>query len=221
KRLVVGGFDRVYELGRIFRNEGVSTRHNPEFTSVEIYQAYADYHDMIELTERLVAGAAQEVLGTSRVGAGAGGEEGEEMVVELAAPWKRVTMNDLVKEKIGLDFESLDQSDPEGSLRQAREAAVSAGVGKALGLGTAGEILNECFEELCEGDLMQPTVVMDHPVEVSPLAKPHRSKPGFTERFEVFVLGREMANAFSELTDPVDQRARFERQAAKKVGEDK
>ncbi|CAN0162594.1 unnamed protein product, partial [Ectocarpus sp. 8 AP-2014] len=215
KRLVVGGFDRVYELGRIFRNEGISTRHNPEFTSVEVYQAYADYHDMMELTEKLVAGAASEVLGTTAVSGGE--EEGAPPDVDLKAPWRRVTMNDLVREKIGLDFEALDMSDPAAALATAREAALKAGVHKAAGLETPGYILNECFEELCEADLIQPTIVMDHPIEVSPLAKPHRSKPGYTERFEVFVQGREMANAFSELTDPVDQRNRFELQAAKKV----
>eukprot|EP00904_Undaria_pinnatifida_P005237 jgi/Undpi1/1843/HiC_scaffold_12.g05230.m1 len=219
KRLVVGGFDRVYELGRIFRNEGISTRHNPEFTSVEVYQAYADYHDMMELTERLVAGAASEVLGTTLI-AGEG-EEGRALPdLDLKAPWRRVTMNDLVKEKIGLDFEALDMSDPAGALAKAREAALSAGVHKAEALESPGYILNECFEELCEADLIQPTIVMDHPIEVSPLAKPHRSKPGYTERFEVFVQGREMANAFSELTDPVDQRQRFELQAAKKAAGD-
>ncbi|CAB1112633.1 unnamed protein product [Ectocarpus sp. CCAP 1310/34] len=218
KRLVVGGFDRVYELGRIFRNEGISTRHNPEFTSVEVYQAYADYHDMMELTEKLVAGAASEVLGTTAVSGGE--EEGAPPDVDLKAPWRRVTMNDLVKEKIGLDFEALDMSDPAAALAIAREAALKAGVHKAAGLETPGYILNECFEELCEADLIQPTIVMDHPIEVSPLAKPHRSKAGYTERFEVFVQGREMANAFSELTDPVDQRNRFELQAAKKAAGD-
>ncbi|CBJ27015.1 Lysyl-tRNA Synthetase [Ectocarpus siliculosus] len=218
KRLVVGGFDRVYELGRIFRNEGISTRHNPEFTSVEVYQAYADYHDMMELTERLVAGAASEVLGTTAVSGGE--EEGAPPDVDLKAPWRRVTMNDLVREKIGLDFEALDMSDPAAALATARETALKAGVHKAAGLETPGYILNECFEELCEADLIQPTIVMDHPIEVSPLAKPHRTKPGYTERFEVFVQGREMANAFSELTDPVDQRNRFELQAAKKAAGD-
>eukprot|EP00752_Nemacystus_decipiens_P018778 g16836.t1 len=170
KRLVVGGFDRVYELGRIFRNEGVSTRHNPEFTSVEVYQAYADYHDMMELTEKLVAGAASEVLGTTTVVGG--DEDGSPPDVDLKAPWRRVTMNDLVKEKIGLDFEALDMSDPDAALATAREAALKAGVHKATGLETPGYILNECFEELCEADLIQPTIVMDHPIEVQQATAP-------------------------------------------------
>ncbi|KAG5183438.1 hypothetical protein JKP88DRAFT_185993 [Tribonema minus] len=208
KRLVVGGFDRVYELGRIFRNEGISTRHNPEFTSVEIYQAYADYSDMMDLTEKLITNAARRVCGGSTEISYQGTE------ISLTAPWRRVTMSDLVKGACGFDFEACTD------VAEAKRVAAGAGVHSAAGKATVGEILNECFEELCESSLIQPTFVTDYPVEVSPLAKPHRSKPGYTERFELFIVGRETANAFSELTDSVDQRQRFEVQAAKKAAGD-
>jgi lysyl-tRNA synthetase class 2 len=213
KRLIVGGFERVYELGRIFRNEGISTRHNPEFTSVELYQAYADYDDMMELTENLVCTIAEEVCGGLVIPYG-------EHTVSLEKPWRRVTMHDVVKEEIpDFDFAALDPNDPE-SLTKARAVASAAGVPGVNGVKTIGEVLNLAFEELCEPKLIQPTFVIDYPVEVSPLAKPHRSKPGLVERFELFAVGREHANAFSELTDPVDQRARFEAQAAKKAAGD-
>lgn len=215
KRLVVGGFHRVYEVGRIFRNEGVSARHNPEFTSVELYQAYADYHDMMELTEELVCGAAATVLG------GGGAEENApteipygDHVVSLARPWRRVTMRDVVAEHTGdFDFATAD-------LASARAAAAAAGVSNVDALPTVGHVLNACFEELCESTLVQPTFVTDYPVEISPLSKPHRSEPGLVERFELFATGRELANSFSELTDPVDQRRRLEEQAAKKAAGD-
>lgn len=213
KRLIVGGFDRVYEVGRIFRNEGISTRHNPEFTSVELYQAYADYNDMMDLTEELVCTIAQEVCGTVTVPYG-------EHTVSFERPWRRVTMHDIVKEAIpDFDFAALDPDDPE-SLSKAKDAAKMAGVPGVDALKTIGEVLNVCFEELCEPTLIQPTFVIDYPVEVSPLAKPHRSKPGLVERFELFMVGREHANSFSELTDPVDQRLRFEAQAEKKAAGD-
>eukprot|EP00629_Pelagomonadales_sp_RCC1024_P000366 CAMPEP_0119263820 /NCGR_PEP_ID=MMETSP1329-20130426/3112_1 /TAXON_ID=114041 /ORGANISM="Genus nov. species nov., Strain RCC1024" /LENGTH=543 /DNA_ID=CAMNT_0007263553 /DNA_START=87 /DNA_END=1718 /DNA_ORIENTATION=- len=207
KRLVVGGFDRVYELGRIFRNEGVSTRHNPEFTSVELYQAYSDYTAMMAITEELVEDLASSLLGTTSLPYG-------DETIDVAVPWRRVPMAELVKEA-GADLEGLD-------LEAARAAAVAAGVPAALAAKqpSVGYLLNCCFEELCEAKLRQPTFVTDYPVEVSPLAKPHRSKPGLVERFELFAVGREMANAFSELTDPVDQRERFEAQAAKKAAGD-
>jgi lysyl-tRNA synthetase class 2 len=213
KRLIVGGFDRVYELGRIFRNEGVSTRHNPEFTSVELYQAYADYDDMMDLTESLVCSVAEDVCTGLVIPYG-------EHTVSLERPWRRVTMHDIVKEEIpDFDFAALDAEDP-ASLPAAKAAAAAAGVPNASDVKTIGEVLNLCFEELCEPKLIQPTFVIDYPVEVSPLAKPHRSKPGLVERFELFAVGREHANSFSELTDPVDQRARFEAQAAKKAAGD-
>ena len=212
KRLIVGGFTKVYELGRIFRNEGVSTRHNPEFTSIELYQAYADYNDMIELTEELICGMNDAVNDSRILTYG-------EHTVSLERPWRRVTMNDIVKENMdGFDFESLDQNDPD-SLEVAKKAAANYGVDVAK-LNSIGYILNACFEELCESKCIQPTFVIDYPVDVSPLAKPHRSKPGYTERFELFATGREMANSFSELTDPIDQRQRFEAQAAKKAAGD-
>ena len=215
KRLIVGGFNRVYELGRIFRNEGISTRHNPEFTSVELYQAFADYNDMMELMEQLVCTIAQD----SRICDSLIIPYGN-YTVSLERPWRRVTMHDAVKEEIpDFDFAALDPEDPESLLR-AKAAAEAAGVPGVYGLGTIGEVLNKCFEELCEPKLIQPTFVIDYPVEVSPLAKPHRSKPGIVERFELFVVGREHANSFSELTDPVDQRLRFEAQAAKKAAGD-
>lgn len=210
KRLIIGGFPRVYELGRIFRNEGISTRHNPEFTSVELYQAYADYHDMMDLTEELVCGMAREVCDSMTIPYG-------EYTVCLERPWRRVTMHDIVKEEIP-DFD-FDLSDP-SILDAAKAAASAAGVPDVHKLTTVGYVLNACFEELCEPKLIQPTFVIDYPVEVSPLSKPHRSKPGMVERFELFATGREMANSFSELTDPVDQRERFEAQAAKKAAGD-
>lgn len=215
KRLIVGGFNRVYELGRIFRNEGLSTRHNPEFTSIELYQAYADYHDMMDLTEHLVCSIAQDpnVCGTLTIPYG-------EHTISLERPWRRVTMHDIVKEEIpDFDFSVLDVSDP-SSLGKAKEAAIKAGVPGIDDLNSVGEVLNQCFEELCEPKLIQPTFVIDYPVEVSPLAKPHRSKAGIVERFELFAVGREHANSFSELTDPEDQRVRFEAQAAKKAAGD-
>eukprot|EP00521_Asterionellopsis_glacialis_P017943 CAMPEP_0195308886 /NCGR_PEP_ID=MMETSP0707-20130614/38458_1 /TAXON_ID=33640 /ORGANISM="Asterionellopsis glacialis, Strain CCMP134" /LENGTH=623 /DNA_ID=CAMNT_0040373177 /DNA_START=96 /DNA_END=1967 /DNA_ORIENTATION=- len=213
KRLVIGGFNKVYELGRIFRNEGISTRHNPEFTSIELYQAYADYNDMMDLTEELVCGMAESVCDSLVI------PYGEDMV-SLERPWRRVTMHDIVKEEIpDFDFAALDPDDPE-SLVAAKAAASAAGVPGVADLKSVGDVLNMCFEELCEPKLIQPTFVIDYPVEVSPLAKPHRSKPGMVERFELFATGRELANSFSELTDPVDQRTRFEAQAEKKAAGD-
>lgn len=207
KRLVVGGFEKVYEIGRIFRNEGVSTRHNPEFTMLELYQAYADYNDMMQLTEALIAYAAQEVVGTLNIT-----YQGHE--VDLTPPWRRVTMHELVLEHTGLDFNQFQ------TLEEAKTAAKAAGLTDVEGCESIGKLLNEAFEQQVEPTLIQPTFVIDYPVEISPLAKPHRSKPGLVERFELFIVGRETANSFSELTDPIDQRQRFEEQAARKAAGD-
>ena len=205
KRLVVGGFERVYELGRIFRNEGVSTRHNPEFTSVEIYQAYADYHGMMEITEQLIVAAAREVCGGTEIT-----YQGTE--VDLTPPWRRATMHDLVQEATGLDFTAFEGPDPAGSRARAAAAMAAAGLEVPDGADCLGRLLVEAFEQTVETSLIQPTFVLDYPVENSPLARAHRSKPGLVERFELFIVGRETANAFSELIDPVDQRSRLEAQ---------
>ncbi len=205
KRLIVGGFEKVFELGRLFRNEGISTRHNPEFTTIEIYQAYADYHDMMALTENLIATVAQEVLGTVQIT-----YQGE--AINLAPPWRRVTMHKLVQEVTGIDFNQFQ------TLEDATTAALEVGV--ESGFTSIGKVLNEVFEQKVEETLIQPTFILDYPVEISPLAKPHRSKPGLVERFELFIVGRETANSFSELTDPIEQRQRLEAQAARKASGD-
>ena len=207
KRLVVGGFERVYELGRIFRNEGISTRHNPEFTSVEIYQAYADYGDMMDLTERLIAHVCEQVCGGTRLT-----YQGTE--VDLTPPWRRATMHDLVREATGLDFTAF------GSRAEAAAAMAAQGLEVPALADSVGRLLVEAFEQRVEADLIQPTFVIDYPVENSPLARAHRSKPGLVERFELFIVGRETANAFSELIDPVDQRQRLEAQMARKAAGD-
>ena len=207
KRLIVGGFERVFEMGRIFRNEGISTRHNPEFTSIELYQAYADYHDMMDITEALIVNAADEVLGTTQIT-----YQGE--AINLSTPWKRITMHDAVQEKTGVDFAAFTE------LETAKAAAKEAGLHGVDDCSSIGHVLNEAFEQTVEPTLIQPTFIIDYPVEISPLAKPHRDKPGLVERFELFIVGRETANSFSELTDPVDQRQRLEAQAAKKAAGD-
>ncbi|NJM47457.1 MAG: lysine--tRNA ligase [Alkalinema sp. RU_4_3] len=207
KRLVVGGFEKVFEMGRIFRNEGVSTRHNPEFTSIEIYQAYADYGDMMDLTEELITTASREVIGTLQLS-----YQGTE--IDLASPWKRLTMHEAVKEAIGVDFTEFTD------LGEAKTAASSVGIRDIEDCASIGKLLNEAFEQKVEATLIQPTFITDYPVEISPLAKPHRSKAGLVERFELFVVGRELGNSFSELTDPLDQRSRLEAQAARKAAGD-
>jgi len=207
KRLVVGGFEKVFELGRIFRNEGVSTRHNPEFTSIEVYQAYVDYTEMMALTEALVTTAAEKVLGTLQLI-----YQGE--AIDLTPPWKRITMHDAVKTATGIDFSQFTD------LVEAKQAAEQAGIGVPADCPSLGHLLNHAFEQKVEATLIQPTFIIDFPVEISPLAKPHRTKPGLVERFELFVVGRELANSFSELTDPIDQRQRLEAQAAKKAAGD-
>lgn len=207
KRLIVGGFEKVFELGRIFRNEGVSTRHNPEFTTIELYQAYADYNDMMALTEGIITTVAQEVLGTLQI-------TYQDTAIDLTPPWRRVTMHDLVKEYTGLDFNAFQ------TLEEAKKASKNAGLEGIDDCSSLGKLLNEAFEQKVEDKLIQPTFVIDYPVEISPLAKPHRSKVGLVERFELFIVGRETANSFSELTDPIEQRDRLEQQAARKAAGD-
>jgi len=207
KRLVVGGFERVYELGRIFRNEGVSTRHNPEFTSVEVYQAYADYNTMMDLTESMLASVTEQVCGGTRLT-----YQGTE--VDLTPPWRRATMHELVQDATGLDFTAFSSRD------HAAAAMVEAGLEVPEKADSIGRLLNEAFEQRVETTLIQPTFVTDYPIEISPLARKHRSKPGLVERFELFIVGRETANAFSELIDPVDQRQRLEAQQARKAAGD-
>ena len=195
KRLIVGGLERVYEIGRVFRNEGLDTRHNPEFTLMELYQAYTDYHGMMDLTENLYRFVALEVLGTTKITYG-----GVEM--DLGKPFRRITMVDAVKEYSGVDFREIH------SLEEARAAADARGIHYEE-RHKKGDILNLFFEEYVEEHLIQPTFVMDHPVEISPLTKRKPDDPEYVERFEFFMNGWEMANAYSELNDPIDQRERF------------
>ncbi|MGB4168358.1 MAG: lysine--tRNA ligase [Tepidanaerobacteraceae bacterium] len=196
KRLIVGGFEKVYEIGKDFRNEGISIKHNPEFTMMELYQAYADYKDMMDLMEDMVAYIAKEVLGTTKVN-----YQGEE--IDLTPPWKRMTMVEAVKHYTDIDFSQV-KSDEE-----ARDIARKLHIEDVDDDATKGKILNLIFEEKVEANLVQPTFIYDYPIEISPLAKKIEDNPNFTYRFEAFITGREMANAFSELNDPIDQKERF------------
>ena len=198
KRLIVGGLERVYEIGRVFRNEGLDTRHNPEFTLMELYQAYTDYNGMMDLTEKLYRFVAQEVLGTTTIT-----YKGVEM--DLGKPFARITMVDAVKKYAGVDFDQIH------SLEEARAVAKEKGV-EFEGRHKKGDILNLFFEEFAEEHLVQPTFVLDHPVEISPLTKRKPGNPDYVERFEFFMNGWEMANAYSEINDPIDQRERFRAQ---------
>lgn len=198
KRLIVGGLERVYEIGRVFRNEGLDTRHNPEFTLMELYQAYTDYNGMMDLTEKLYRFVAQEVLGTTTIT-----YKGVEM--DLGKPFARITMVDAVKKYAGVDFDQIH------TLEEARAAAKEKGV-EFEGRHKKGDILNLFFEEFAEEHLVQPTFVLDHPVEISPLTKKKPGNPDYVERFEFFMNGWEMANAYSEINDPIDQRERFKAQ---------
>ncbi len=206
KRLVVGGMERVFELGRIFRNEGISTNHNPEFTSVEIYQANGDYEDMMALTEELVAAAAREVLGTTTLE-----YQGKEL--DLSLPWPRKELSQVVKEITGIDFDEITDD------TRARQLAQEHGL-EVKEETTRGEIIYFFFEEFCEDKLWGPVFVRDYPVEVSPLAQRCRHNPQLTYRFETFIAGKEIANAFTELIDPVDQRERFEKQVQQREAGD-
>ena len=198
KRLIVGGLERVYEIGRVFRNEGLDTRHNPEFTLMELYQAYTDYHGMMDLTENMYRYVAQEVLGTTKIV-----YNGIEM--DLGKPFARITMVDAVKQYAGVDFNEIHTVEEARAAAKAHNVAYEERHGK-------GDILNLFFEEFCEEHMVQPTFVMDHPIEISPLTKMKPGNPDYVERFEFFMNGWEMANAYSELNDPIDQRRRFAKQ---------
>ncbi|MGB5947019.1 lysine--tRNA ligase [Paenisporosarcina sp.] len=202
KRLIVGGLEKVYEIGRVFRNEGISTRHNPEFTMLELYEAYADYNDIMELTENVIAHVAQDVLGTTKVMYG-------EDEIDLSPGWKRLHMADAVKEMTGVDFWV------EMTKEQAHALAKEHGVDVKPSM-EVGHVLNEFFEQKVEESLVQPTFIYGHPVEISPLAKKNPQDGRFTDRFELFIVRREHANAFTELNDPIDQRERFEAQLVEK-----
>lgn len=206
KRLIVGGFDKVYEMGKMFRNEGMDTRHNPEFTNIELYQAYVDYEEMMRITEDLFEFVALEVLGTDTIN-----YQGTEIC--LKAPWKRITMIDAVKKYADVDFNEIDTDE------KAREIAREKGI-EVHENDTWGKLLSEMFEEFCEEHLVEPTFVIGHPVDVSPLAKRNPKDPRLTQRFEAFINTWEFANAFSELNDPIDQRQRFEAQVAEKAAGD-
>jgi len=206
KRLIVGGFDKVYEIGRVFRNEGISTRHNPEFTLLELYQAYTNFEGMMDLTENLIRTVAHKVLGTGQITFGG-------VELDLDQPFRRLSMLDAVRQYAGIDFEAVATLEEAKAIAKEHELAVEPHHGK-------GDILNMLFEKYCEEKIIQPTFILGHPVEISPLAKRNPEKPGYTERFELFIIGREYANAFSELNDPLDQRERFLRQAALKAAGD-
>ncbi|MBO6971440.1 MAG: lysine--tRNA ligase [Prochlorococcus marinus CUG1431] len=200
KRMVVGGFEKVYELGRIFRNEGTSTRHNPEFTSVEIYQAFSNYVDMMDLTEELIKAIVADACGSLVINY-------QNKELDFAKPWLRVSMKDVVKQYTGIDFDSFS-----GDLQAAKQAVKSINIEFSSKVNTMGRLLNEVFEQKVESELIQPTFVIDYPVEISPLARPHLDNKDMVQRFELFIFGRELANAFSELIDPVDQRERMQLQ---------
>lgn len=195
KRLIVGGLERVYEIGRVFRNEGVDTRHNPEFTLMELYQAYTDYEGMMELTESMFRYVAEKVCGSAVVSYNG-------TVIDMSKPFARITMTDAVKQYSGVDFSRVETDDEAKRLADEHHIEYEARHKK-------GDIINLFFEEFCEDKMVQPTFVMDHPVEISPLTKKKPGNPALVERFELFIYGREMCNAYSELNDPIDQRERF------------
>lgn len=202
KRLIVGGMEKVYEIGRVFRNEGIDTTHNPEFTMLELYTAYHDVSDVMDLTEDMIKTVAQKVLGTNEISYG-------EEIIELGKPWARRHMVDLIKEQTGIDFWKEMSSDEARQLAKDHNVAVDD-------YATFGHVVNEFFETFVEGTLIQPTFVYGHPLEISPLAKKNDEDPRFTDRFELFISRHEYANAFSELNDPIDQRERFEAQMKEK-----
>ena len=210
KRCIVAGFEKVYELGRTFRNEGMSVRHNPEFTMIELYQAFADYNDMMELTENMVAEVCKKVNGTTKVT-----YQGTE--IDFMPPWRRITMVDAVKEYAGVDFNEFKSDADAQAVAKEKHLEFS----KPLNTVTKGEVLNALYEEFCEQHMIQPTFIIDYPVEISPLTKKKRGNEMFTERFEGFVFGRELCNAYSELNDPIVQRERFAQQEKEReLGDD-
>ena len=207
KRLIVGGMERVYEIGRVFRNEGLDTRHNPEFTLMELYQAYTDYYGMMDLTENMFRHIANEVLGTTTI-------PYADVEIDLGKPFERLTMVDAIKKYTGIDFEEIKTTEEAKKLADEKGVAYEA-------RHVRGDIINLFFEEFVEENLIQPTFIMDHPVEISPLTKRKPDKPEYVERFEMYIYGREMCNAYSELNDPIDQRERFKAQeAALAAGDD-
>ncbi|MBU5257259.1 lysine--tRNA ligase [Tissierella praeacuta] len=207
KRLIVGGFEKVYEMGRMFRNEGMSPKHNPEFTNIELYQAYVDYEEMMRLTENLFAYVAEKALGSTKIN-----YQGTE--IELSPPWRRLDMADAVKEFTGVDFSTINTDEEAIAVAKEKGLEIKPGM-------TRGHIISEMFEEFCEEHLIQPTFITGHPVEISPLAKRNPEDPRKTNRFEAFINTWELANAFSELNDPIDQRQRFEDQVKQKdLGDD-
>lgn len=210
KRCIVAGFEKVYELGRTFRNEGMSVRHNPEFTMIELYQAFADYNDMMELTENMVAEVCKKVNGTTKVT-----YQGTE--IDFMPPWRRITMVDAVKEYAGVDFKEINSNKEAQAIAKEKHLEFP----KPLNTVTKGEVLNALYEEFCEEHMIQPTFIIDYPVEISPLTKKKRGDEMFTERFEGFVFGRELCNAYSELNDPIVQRERFAQQEKEReLGDD-
>ncbi|MBM7872016.1 lysyl-tRNA synthetase class 2 [Clostridium pascui] len=210
KRLIVGGFEKVYEMGKNFRNEGISVRHNPEFTMIELYEAFADYNDMMEITENMMAYVCEKVLGTTKV-------MYEETEIDFTPPWRRVTMVDAVKEYAGIDYNAIKDDEEARAIAKEKHLEFK----KNLSECTKGDVLIALFEEFCETKLIQPTFVLDYPVENSPLTKKKRGNEAFTERFEGFIYGREVCNAYSELNDPIVQKERFVQQLKEReLGDD-
>lgn len=209
KRLIVGGFDKVYELGRVFRNEGMDIRHNPEFTMLELYASYQDYHDMMDITEEIFARTAKEVLGTTKI-------TYQEQEIDLAPGWKRISMIDSIKEVTGIDFNQIETDEEAVKLAKERKIEIPDKTKE-----TRGDVISFFFDEYVEKTLIQPTFIYDYPVEISPLAKKSKADKRLTERFEAFIGGREYGNAFSELNDPIDQYERFKKQVeAREAGDE-
>ena len=209
KRLIVGGFDKVYELGRVFRNEGMDIRHNPEFTMLELYASYQDYHDMMDITEEIFSRTAKEVLGTTKIN-----YQGQD--IDLAPGWRRISMIDSIKEACGVDFNEINSDEEAVALAKERGIEIPDKTKE-----TRGDVISLFFDEYVEKTLIQPTFIYDYPVEISPLAKKSKKDPRLTERFEAFIGGREYGNAFSELNDPIDQYERFKKQVeAREAGDE-